>query len=103
MVSYVLDAADRVSSVGGVSSGGNYASFSYKPAGVIDTMTSGNVTQQFGWNDRIQPVGLTATGSGSSLLLSLGLYPCAGGSIKACSSGNNGNLRSQVISFPGRR
>jgi hypothetical protein len=57
-VSYVLDAADRVSSVGGASSGGTYASFSYKAAGVIDTMTSGNVTQKFGRNDRIQPVGL---------------------------------------------
>jgi hypothetical protein len=64
-------------------------------------MTLGNgATEQPSFNDRLQPTGLSITGSGNSNLLTLGFYPCAGAQQTACSN-NNGNLQSQSISIPG--
>ena len=64
-------------------------------------MTVGQgVTQQLAWNDRLQPTELQVNQPFSSPLLALALYPCPG-SATACSSGNNGNLQSQLIASPG--
>jgi RHS repeat-associated protein len=100
-VGYTPDAADRLVAVQNVSGGGNYASFTYKASGVVNTMNTGNsVTQQFSWNDRIQPMSLTVTGPGATSLVTLGFYPCVSQAAQ-CSTGNNGNLQSQTIQMPG--
>jgi RHS repeat-associated protein len=98
-VKYTLDAADRVSAVQNVTGGGNYATISYTAPSGMAAMTMGNgVTQQFSWNDRLQPVGV-ASASTQSSLLTIGFYPCPQNQT-ACATGNNGNLQSQTISFP---
>ncbi len=66
-------------------------------------MAMGNgATQTYTWNDRVQPTGLTVTGAatGNPQLLGLSFYPCAS-SATWCTTGNNGNLRSQTIAIPG--
>ena len=100
-VSYALDAADRVQTVQNVTGGGNYASsITYTPAGGLSGMTMGNgVTQQLTWNDRQQPLSITAKSASNTALLTLGLYPCASQGT-SCTSGNNGNLQSQMIVVP---
>ncbi len=100
VLSYALDAADRVTAVKNVNAGTNYATLSYTAPGGISTMTTGNnVAQTLTWNDRAQPTNLQVT-SGVNNLLTLGFYPCAS-QATSCSSGNNGNLRSQTIAVPG--
>ena len=100
-VSYALDAADRVQTVQNVTGGGNYASsITYTPAGGLSSMTMGNgVTQQLTWNDRQQPLSISAKSASNTALLTLGLYPCAS-QATSCTSGNNGNLQSQTITMP---
>ncbi len=107
-VNYVLDAADRVMGVQNMTTGTgspcqtvqtNYATVTYYAPGNISTLTLDNgVSQQVSWNDRLQPVGITAA-SGQNTLLSLGFFPCTGGAT-SCTTGNNGNLRSQTIGSP---
>ena len=100
-VNYVLDAADRVTTVQNITGNGNYATLNYKASGAVNAMTTGNgVTQTFSWNDRVQPTGLAVTGSGQTSLLTLGFFPCASGAT-SCTTGNNGNLQSQTIALPG--
>ncbi len=84
-VNYVLDAADRVTTVKNITGNGNYATVNYKASGAVNTMTTGNgVTQTFSWNDRVQPTGVAVTGSGQTSLLTLGFFPCA--SVNNCAS-----------------
>jgi RHS repeat-associated protein len=70
-------------------------------------MTLGNsstLTQNYTWNDRFQPVAMTAT-QGGNTLLQLNFYPCLtnGTPATSCASGsgngNNGNLLSQSITM----
>ncbi len=99
-VIYNLDSADRVSSVQNVPGGGNYASISYTALGGIDTMTMGNtVMQSVTWNDRLQPTQLQVN-KGTQNLLTLGFFPCPSSTAANCTTGNNGSLQSQSISFP---
>jgi RHS repeat-associated protein len=110
-VNYLLDAADRVQTVQNGTGGGNYASIGYTPANGEQSVTMGNgVTQQVTWNDRLQAVGLSAaTAQGS--LLTMGWYPCpqnqtqnqtscATSTNAGVTTGNNGNLFFQTVSFP---
>jgi RHS repeat-associated protein len=106
-VNYLLDAADRVQTVQNGTGGGNYASIGYTPANGEQSVTMGNgVTQQMVWNDRLQAVGLSAaTAEGS--LLTMGWYPCPQNQTSCATStnagvttGNNGNLLFQTVSFP---
>ncbi len=105
-VDYQLDSADRVTTVQNVTGGGDYASsIGYTPNSDLSGMTLGNgVTQNFTWNDRLQPTGMTATGGGATLL-GLGFFPCSGGATSCATNagagtGNNGNLLSQTITMP---
>lgn len=61
-VNYALDAADRVTTVQNVTGGGNYASnISYTADGGLTGMTLGQgLTQTMTWNDRLQPLTMTA-------------------------------------------
>jgi YD repeat-containing protein len=106
-VNYTLGAGDLVTAVQNVT-GGNYSyasSIGYTAAGGLSTMTLGNsstITQTYTWNDRFQPVGMTAS-QGTDTLLQLGLFPCPSNGTSCASgsgTGNNGNLLSQTISFP---
>ena len=100
VVSYVLDSADRVTNVQNGVNGPNYASISYNAPSAVQSMTMGNmVAHQLTWNDRLQPVTIQATSSVAGSLLTLGLFPCLS-QATSCTSGNNGNLRSQQITAP---
>jgi RHS repeat-associated protein len=101
-VKYTLDTAGRVNAVQNGTTLANYASgVSYVAAGGLNGLTLGNgVTHQWSWNDRFQPVGMTAKNASLTTLLGLGFYPCAG-LATACATGNNGNLQAQTISGPG--
>jgi uncharacterized protein RhaS with RHS repeats len=99
LVQLTLDAADRVTAVQKPGGAGNYATINYTAPSGISSLTMGNgVSENVSWNDRLQPVGLTAA-AGSTNLLTLGLYPCPG-AVTACASANNGDVQSQAISFP---
>jgi YD repeat-containing protein len=106
-VTYTLGAGDLVTAVQNVT-GGNYSyasSIGYTAAGGLSAITLGNsntITQTYTWNDRFQPVGMTAS-QGTDTLLQLGLFPCPSNGTSCASgsgTGNNGNLLSQTISFP---
>ncbi len=106
-VAYTLNAGDQVTAVQNGTGGPYYANnIGYTPAGGLSTVTLGNtntVTQNYTWNDRFQPIGMTAK-QGATTLLGLGLFPCPTNGT-ACASasgtGNNGNLLSQTITMPG--
>ncbi len=77
-------------------SGVNYAQLTYTAPGDISTLTMGNsLVESLTWNDRLQPVRIQA---GSQLALDL--FPCTA-QATSCTSGNNGNVRSQKITIPG--
>ena len=93
-VNYVPDSAGRISAVQNGTTLANYAALTYAPDKL--TMALGNgITEQLSWNSRFQVTGLTA-----GTALTLGFNPCPGQAV-TCTTGNNGNLRSETITAPG--
>jgi RHS repeat-associated protein len=102
IVSYHYDEAGRADCVGkGPLSGQDCAANRYANGivyanhGAIASMTLGNITESWQYNDRLQPTSLI-TSSGA---LNLAFYYCANG-MSTCST-NNGNLLRQVITRNG--
>ena len=96
IVQYGADTAGRVANVQNGATGTNYATLSYDGSGQVSTMSLRNtITESYTRNDRSQLTGLTA-----GTQLSINLYPCPGGAVTSCASGNNGLIRAQAIAAP---
>ena len=103
-VNYSFDSAGRVSGVTGVLSGvnTNYIPSSpgvqYTPFNAIQQMTFGNgLTESWTYNNRLQPMSVTAGYAGTAFL-SLGYNYCSPG-VTSCPT-DNGNLQGQTMTRP---
>lgn len=103
-VSYTLDSAGRVNSVGG-SFGGQPTSYApsilYTPFDAIQSASfsgSSGLLETWTYNSRMQPIGMTRS-IGATPLLTLGTSYCTG-TATDCAK-NNGNLQSESITRAG--
>jgi RHS repeat-associated protein len=97
-ITYTLDTAGRVTGVSGSLNGSTtpyVSNITYLAPGVPSAISLGNtVTQQFGWNDRLQQTSVTA-----GTQFGLNFYPRASG--QTICSNNNGNILQETISANG--